>query len=697
MTFDSKAKAVAAGKKEYKRTGHPVEVFDPNRRQTVWESPGHQEHVEGTRRNPSITDLMDEPHYRGRTKHIVQKHSHLIAEGTKMFGNRQKGIEWAAEMLKRRSYDQESGVTDSQQVREAEYLREAAHFWRATGKELNPRPAMTQQLARAAATDAANRQMREAGRTKWNEDDYDLAAREFNRLWPEPGRRNPTAVNWYDAGYSHGEQERRGADTGIAIDPDITMGQQFEFMWGRAGEPTRSYGKKRTEFMRGFYDAWTHKDRSRIKRRRRNSITGKKLIAQWPDRYTSGGYGYIHGDTTAELLKAIKSKVEKDPQYLRFTISRTHGKDIGVGDVDPSAGTIKWNNWNARAEKVIKFRSPGKWAVMPFDESGVYGESLKPIKVFDTYQKADRWLMAYEGDLRLSGVPRKVNGRARGIGITATRKALRKFKRNGNGNPGEVTRGGNNPDRYVPRFIDPKDAGELVNLYHLARVPLSGTGKSGRYEQMLWASKEFSKAHPEISSTAAYKDLDGLLSNWFVDESPRRGRGRRRNPNPATMQDADQLYQQFHGRGPKQTTEVRTVISSRDNLAELGELAELDVHLMTDEKVRLQFPKSGRNVIMLCSSPDGRQLYFEGGSQYVDLSQLGMSGRDWVRDHMALGVLQVVTYRTEKGFDKFELIDYFHKLGEVTGQKPVLNYDTINHLLSVSGGQYEVRPEGIVN
>ncbi len=41
--------------------------------------------------------------------------------------------------------------------------------------------------------DAANRSMRAAGRKAWNEDDANLAAREFNRLWPlcphrcEPG------------------------------------------------------------------------------------------------------------------------------------------------------------------------------------------------------------------------------------------------------------------------------------------------------------------------------------------------------------------------------------------------------------------------------------------------------------------------------------------------------------------------------
>lgn len=42
---------------------------------------------------------------------------------------------------------------------------------------------MTQALAQAAATDAGNRSMRLAGRTKWNRDDFIAASEEFHRLW----------------------------------------------------------------------------------------------------------------------------------------------------------------------------------------------------------------------------------------------------------------------------------------------------------------------------------------------------------------------------------------------------------------------------------------------------------------------------------------------------------------------------------
>jgi hypothetical protein len=41
---------------------------------------------------------------------------------------------------------------------------------------------ITPAIARAAGTDAANKQMRGAGRSAWNEDDYNLASETMMRL-----------------------------------------------------------------------------------------------------------------------------------------------------------------------------------------------------------------------------------------------------------------------------------------------------------------------------------------------------------------------------------------------------------------------------------------------------------------------------------------------------------------------------------
>ena len=43
---------------------------------------------------------------------------------------------------------------------------------------------MTRELARAASWDAANRNMKKHGRKKWNQEDYNTAVTEYDRLWP---------------------------------------------------------------------------------------------------------------------------------------------------------------------------------------------------------------------------------------------------------------------------------------------------------------------------------------------------------------------------------------------------------------------------------------------------------------------------------------------------------------------------------
>lgn len=46
------------------------------------------------------------------------------------------------------------------------------------------RPTMTREIARASATDEANRNMKKDNRTKWNREDLDIAAQVFDKLWP---------------------------------------------------------------------------------------------------------------------------------------------------------------------------------------------------------------------------------------------------------------------------------------------------------------------------------------------------------------------------------------------------------------------------------------------------------------------------------------------------------------------------------
>lgn len=49
----------------------------------------------------------------------------------------------------------------------------------------------TEEIARAAAQDAGNRTMRKAGRVFWDDEDWNAACEEYNRLWPQYPVQNP--------------------------------------------------------------------------------------------------------------------------------------------------------------------------------------------------------------------------------------------------------------------------------------------------------------------------------------------------------------------------------------------------------------------------------------------------------------------------------------------------------------------------
>ncbi|MCJ7501836.1 MAG: hypothetical protein MUP80_02080 [Acidobacteriia bacterium] len=168
-------------------------------------------------------------------------------------------------------------------------------------------------------------------------------------------------------------------------------------------------------------------------------------------------------------------------------------------------------------------------------------------------------------------------------------------------------------------------------------------------------------------------------------------RGGRRNPEPQ----AAALYEDFHGKPPGETLEIVTEKHEHDWLVQLGVLVELKVATVSNLDALIRF--TGKDAPQLCSSEDGRQLYIEGGDQALDLEKLRMSGKKWEKDSMVLGVLYELTYQTQKGFQRFKLTDYFHKMGDESGVQPSLLYSPRDKLLSVSGGQYEVKPEGIVN
>jgi hypothetical protein len=195
-----------------------------------------------------------------------------------------------------------------------------------------------------------------------------------------------------------------------------------------------------------------------------------------------------------------------------------------------------------------------------------------------------------------------------------------------------------------------------------------------------------------LDETTGPKSYSMVLEAW---EATRKALSRiEGKANPESP--AQELFEQFHGRPSAETLEITTSRHEHAWLTGLGTLVELKVATVTQLDATISFAKD-KTAPQLCSSEDGRQLYIEGGDQALDLKALKMAGDKWEKDSMVIGVLYELTYQTAKKFHKFKLTDYFHKLGEESGVQPTLLYDPTNRLLSVSGGQYQVKPEGIVN
>lgn len=176
---------------------------------------------------------------------------------------------------------------------------------------------------------------------------------------------------------------------------------------------------------------------------------------------------------------------------------------------------------------------------------------------------------------------------------------------------------------------------------------------------------------------------------------------RKRNSASASAE----LYEKFHGKPSSSILEIEEQWHIHKNLAQLGTLVEIKVLLNPTEsktnqrRATLAVPHSDNALkgVQLCSSEGQKKsLYLIGGDQSLPLKALGFTAAD-EKDLMYIGEVEELTYRTRKHFDQFKKIDYYHGLGEVSKVRPQLLYRSRDKKLLIAGGQYDVRPEGIVN
>ena len=256
-----------------------------------------------------------------------------------------------------------------------------------------------------------------------------------------------------------------------------------------------------------------------------------------------------------------------------------------------------------------------------------------------------------------------------------------------------------------------------------------------------WAGK-LKDSHGKTVKTKEQAKAILLSELRALGKIPARKNGKR---NPT---EADALYRKFHGRGPDKILEMQAAgvdpYGGHPELASLGPLIRFIVgegvvlggqygdEVQEAEWVReIAFVPSvnrwhdwlersnppvgeakaelrGWKTPDLAQVPGGPkslhgigksrgQLYIVGGNQNLD-ARAAELGQDPAKDLWDLGNVYLVEYFTQKRFDHFEPINYFHHFSEKSKQDwPRLIYNKASHFLSLAGGDYSVTARGIEN
>lgn len=154
--------------------------------------------------------------------------------------------------------------------------------------------------------------------------------------------------------------------------------------------------------------------------------------------------------------------------------------------------------------------------------------------------------------------------------------------------------------------------------------------------------------------------------------------------NPAA--EAAEASTEFHGRGPDELVPVKQTVHFHKHLAGAGKLEKLTV-----KSRGFIVTLKGFKGALLAFNEQKTQLFIEGGDQSVDLKAFGVKVPHEVQ---TLGELVAIEYFTTKdhlGSDG-GTATYHHRFHK---PYPVLIYHSIDKRLSISGGSYDIKAEGI--
>ena len=209
-----------------------------------------------------------------------------------------------------------------------------------------------------------------------------------------------------------------------------------------------------------------------------------------------------------------------------------------------------------------------------------------------------------------------------------------------------------------------------------------------------------------LSRSEATKAATRILraSHTKPGEYKRSRRHERRNPD--ALDRAGATYAMFHGRGPKEVVKVNELTGGPKTVTALGDLLYFVVVPGDDDSAAYKVKwGDGDKRPFLASNAKATQLYIVGGNQDVDEMLRKMGVTSSAQDLLDLGEVREVEYYTQKDFDNFTPIQYFHHFGEEDAKRnprgrirrPRLIYSRSNKKLMLAGGAYKIKKDGIIN
>ena len=189
-----------------------------------------------------------------------------------------------------------------------------------------------------------------------------------------------------------------------------------------------------------------------------------------------------------------------------------------------------------------------------------------------------------------------------------------------------------------------------------------------------------------LSSVAQAYTIKKLMEDDARRNTPK-PKKRRKKANPVRSK----AYESFQGRKPKKTTEMAVSHFAPKRLAQLGDLIEIK---LVGQREKLDFTsnaKTNPHPFKLCTNSRSTKLWIAGRKIAKKNPKLAKSKLE------AIGEIDHVVYGTRKPHHgDNDYTHYIHKLGEETGERPMLCIDREGYPV-MHGGAYKIEARGIVN